>query len=43
MDVLKFFKENEKSSYEYIENILKQKYKLELRLDKSNDYFMIRL
>lgn len=41
MEVLKFFKENEKSSYEYIKNILKQKYKLELRLDKNNDYFMI--
>lgn len=41
MEVLKFFKENKNASYENIENILKNKYKLELRLDKSNNYFMI--
>jgi hypothetical protein len=41
MEVLKFFKENKNASYKHIEDILKNKYKLELRLDKSNDYFMI--
>lgn len=41
MEVLKFFNENKKSTYEYIKDILEQKYKLELRIDKSNNYFMI--
>lgn len=41
MEILKFFNENKNSSYKYIENILKTQYKLELRMDKSNDYFII--
>lgn len=43
MEVLNFINKNKKKSYEDIKTILEEKYKLEIRNDKSNGYFMISL
>jgi hypothetical protein len=43
MEVLNFINKNKKRSYDEIKTILEEKYKLEVRMDKSNDYFMISL
>lgn len=43
MEVLNFINKNNKKSYDEIKTILEEKYKLEVRMDKSNNYFMISL
>lgn len=43
MEVLNFINKNNKRSYDEIKTILEEKYKLEVRMDKSNNYFMISL
>lgn len=41
MEVLKFINKNKKLRYEEIKTILENEYNLEIKLDKSNNYFMI--
>lgn len=41
MEVLDFINKNKNLKYEDIKNILETKYNLHIRLDKSNDYYMI--
>lgn len=41
MEVLKFINKNKKLRYEEIKTILENEYNLEIRLDKSDNYFMI--
>jgi hypothetical protein len=41
MEVLKFINKNRKLDYEDIVNILEKEYNLEVRLDKSNNYYMV--